>query len=67
MNYLCPICASPVDEFGNVLAAVTGDQTQPVQPITCIACRLEAIRVKQYGPKTIPKERATYQQLPYKD
>ncbi len=66
MSYLCQVCGVACDDIGVAIPASV-EVTQPAQPVTCIACRLEAIRVKKYGPKTIPKVRETYQQLPYKD
>lgn len=66
MSFTCQVCGADCDEFGNSVGPDV-DPVPPVTIITCIACRLEAIRVKRYGPKTFPKLRESYQQLPYKD
>lgn len=66
MTHTCQVCGDDCDEFGNRIESAPEVERSP-SPITCIACRLEAIRIKKYGPKTIPKKWEGYVSLPYKD
>ena len=63
MTYICQVCGDPCDEYGNRTES-SREQNRPVSLRTCIPCRLEAIRVRKFGPDNRKNREAS---LPYKD
>lgn len=67
MRYICQVCANEIDNCGHLVKP--SDSSEPTKAITCIPCRLEAMRQKQIvktRPKQLPSEMFP-PSLPYKD
>lgn len=72
MTYLCPICTSLCDQWGNRTPDAVVDPLAQTLSVTCVGCRLQALaersrgRPFKAGTKTYPRVRQEAT-LPYKD